>query len=73
MRTIPTTCDKNIVTHWDFPCYPCSMLVAGAIVCYSRNIGRFLPTLRRGKGGKNATIDILALSQRFLSGVVAQF
>ena len=46
------------------------MLVAGAIVCYSRNIGRFLPTLRRGKGGTNATIDILALSQRFLSGVV---
>ena len=46
------------------------MLVVGAIVCYSRNIGRFFPTLRRGKGGTNATIDILALPQRFLSGVV---
>ena len=65
-----TTCDKNIVTHWDFPCHPCSMLVTGGIVCYLRNINRFLPTLRRGKGGRNAAVDILPVSQRFLSGVV---
>ena len=68
---IHTTCDKNMVTHWDFPCYPCSMLVTGGIVCYLRNINRFLPTLRRGKGGRSAAVDILAVSQRFLSGAVA--
>ena len=67
---VPTTCDKNIVTHWDFPCHPSSMLVTGGIVCYLRNINRFLPTLRRGKGGRNAAVDILPVSQRFLSGVV---
>ena len=72
-RTQPqllATCDKNIVTHWDFPCHPSSMLVTGGIVCYLHNINRFLPTLRRGKGGRNAAVDILPVSQRFLSGVV---
>ena len=46
------------------------MLATGGIVCYLRNINRFLPTLRRGKGGRNAAVDILPVSQRFLSGVV---
>ena len=48
------------------------MLVTGGIVCYLRNINRFLPTLRRGKGGRNAAVDILPVSQRFLSGVVVK-
>ena len=48
------------------------MLVTGDIVCYLRNINSFLPGgkgEKKRKGERNAAVDILPVSQRFLSGV----